>query len=126
MNWLKTNGFNLSHLCNLPGLRRMAISIPLRAKPSMRPFTAWALSSKSKSCRNGRNRLRLRYDFCGMGNVRYSNPVENGLQFRTTLVMQGIAELDAILMEALKPKSKDRLRHLGHLRSFFKSVAAHA
>ena len=66
---------------------------------------------------------------CGTGNVRYSNPIENGfrtgLQFQTTLVMQGIPELDAILMEALKPKSKERLRQLGHLRSFFKSVGAH-
>lgn len=66
---------------------------------------------------------------CGIGNVRYANQIENGfrtgLGFRTTLVMQGIPELDAILMEALKPKAKERLRQLGQLRSFFKSVAAH-
>ena len=64
---------------------------------------------------------------CGTGNVRYSKAVENGfrtgLQFQTTLVMQGIPELDAILMTALKPKSKQRLRQLGHSGSLLKSVA---
>ena len=66
---------------------------------------------------------------CGTGNVRYSQAVDGGfrtgLQFRTILLMQGIPELDAILMDALKPKGKERLRQLGYLRSFFKSFAAH-
>jgi hypothetical protein len=66
---------------------------------------------------------------CGTGNVRYSHAVDEGfrtgLQFQTILLMQGIPQLDAILMDALKPKGKERLRQLGYLRSFFKSFAAH-
>ena len=66
---------------------------------------------------------------CGTGNVRYSHAVDKGfrtgLQFQTILLMQGIPQLDAILMDALKPKGKERLRQLGYLRSFFKSFAAH-
>jgi hypothetical protein len=58
---------------------------------------------------------------CGMGNVRYSHPVlkgfKVGLQFQTTLVMQGIPDLDAVLMRSLKPRAKGRLRRVGHLRS---------
>jgi hypothetical protein len=48
-----------------------------------------------------------------------------GLQFQVTLVMQGVPELDAILMNSLKPRAEERLKQFGHLRSFFKSVAAH-
>jgi hypothetical protein len=66
---------------------------------------------------------------CGTGNVRYSHRIETGfrigLQFQTTLVLQGVPEIDAVLMKALKPKAKERLRHFRHLRSLLKSVAAH-
>jgi len=64
---------------------------------------------------------------CGMGNVRYSHPVENGfrmgLQFQTTLVMRGIAELDSVLMTSLKPKTKEWLQQLRQVCSYFKTVA---
>ena len=66
---------------------------------------------------------------CGTGNVRYSHPFRDGfrtgLQFQTTLVMQGIPELDTVLLSALKPRARERLRQLGQLASFFRCFAAH-